>query len=119
MLFSFGPIKLSNDIENKKTAWLVAAPEDFIETQTSTKDLSFVLEELYSLFPAINLSFVLWPDENGLINALAQARQTEILQRINDQLSGVLKNDKLLIKTGRNDVKLIKDDLDRLLNPAE
>lgn len=83
--------------ENSKTAWLFAKPEDFSQTQTVPQDLTFILEEINDLFPQITIGLILW-QENDSTRVLAQARQPELLQTINLNLGGTLKNDKLLLK---------------------
>lgn len=105
--------------ENKKIAWLFAQPEDFRETQTTTKDLPFILEETFDLFPQIKLSFALWKDENGFVGLLAQAKQQEILQKISAEISGITKNNKLLAKTNETSKKVLKEKICGLLNSFE
>jgi nanoRNase/pAp phosphatase (c-di-AMP/oligoRNAs hydrolase) len=100
--------------EQRKIVWLTAEPEDFSFSQTSTKDLPFILEEIYDIFPQLNLCLILWPDENGVFSCLAQARQLEILQKINLEMAGTLKNDKLLIKTNFSDPQTVKTRLNAL-----
>ncbi len=69
------------------------------------------------MFPAINLSAVLWPDEkNKTISALLQSKKPELLQKVNSEMGGYVKNDRLLIKTAENDVAAAKKRLALLLN---
>ncbi|KKS64900.1 MAG: hypothetical protein UV34_C0029G0003 [Parcubacteria group bacterium GW2011_GWB1_42_6] len=100
----------------KKTIWLKANQEDFSQTQTSQQDLPFILEEMSEFFPQAHSSFILWMDENGFIWVLAQARQPEILQRINLELGGTLKNDKLVISLNKTDPDMAKEQISVLLN---
>lgn len=100
----------------KNVIWLVASQEDFLATQTSHQDLPFVLEEINECFPQIQTNFVLWIDETGFIWSLIQTRQTEILQKINLELGGTIKNDKLLLSLNKTDVNLAKEQLTNLLN---
>jgi len=102
--------------EEKNIAWLYASQEDFADTQTSQQDLSFILEEIIECFPEIQTHFVLWTDETGFIWAIVQARQGEILQKINLELGGTIKNDKLIISLNKTDQNLAKEQLRSLLN---
>lgn len=102
--------------DQKKLAWLFAQLEDFSATGTSPQDLAFVLEETHEIFPTVNLSAVLWPDEDNTISALVQSKKPEILQKINTELSGVVKNDRLLIKTDSPTAQGAKEKLAILLN---
>lgn len=88
--------------------WLWAAPEDFLFTQTSPKELPFIMEEIENLFPQIGLIFILWTDEAGTIWALGQAKQPELLRKINLDLGGSLKNEKLLLKLIEADIESAK-----------
>ncbi len=105
--------------EARKIVWLFAEPADFVTTNTSAKDLPFILEEIYDLFPFINLGIILWPDESGLFWVLAQARQIEWLQKINLEMGGTIKNDKLLLKTTESEPVKAKERLAGLLNSFE
>jgi len=102
--------------EQKKIAWILIAPEDFTATNTSVKDVTFILEETMETFPQINLILVFWPDENGFFCVLAQAKQIELLQKINAELIGSLKNDKLLIKTSDAQPGQLREKITALLN---
>jgi len=102
--------------EQKKIVWLFAQREDFITTSTSAKDLSFVLEEISDLFPFINLGVILWPDENGSTNVLAQSKQTEQLQKISLEMGGTVKNDRLMLKLASLGPQEAKERLAVLLN---
>ena len=102
--------------EQRKIAWLLSQPDDFTQTQSTTSDLPFVAEEIFETFPQVELTFLLWLDENDTLAALAQARQIELLQKINIELGGTIKNDKLLIKTPYTDVSALKDQINSLLS---
>ncbi len=103
--------------DQRKLAWLLARPEDFASTGTTPGDLAFILEETHDLFPALNLSAVLWPDEeNKMISALIQSKKPELLQKLNTELGGSVKNDRLLIKTAETAVAGAKEKLTVLLN---
>ena len=102
--------------EARKIVWLFAEREDFIATDTSAKDLPFVLEEIYDLFPLINLGAILWPDENGSTNVLAQSKRTEQLQKINLEMGGTIKNDRLMLALAGLNSKEAKEKLAVLLN---
>lgn len=101
--------------ETKNIAWLSAEPSDFSSTETSSKDLPFILDEISDLFPQLNLIFILWR-ENGGVRILAQARQEEILQRINLEIPGTVKNSRLLVKTAESDISGVKEKITGLLN---
>jgi len=107
--------QLEQDDKNK-AAWLNAEPSDFLATQTSTKDLPFVLEEVFEFFPLINLAAVFWPDEAGAFCALVQGRQTEQLQKISLEMGGTIKNDQLLLKIAEPSAQAAKEKLALLLN---
>ncbi|TSC53730.1 MAG: phosphoesterase RecJ domain-containing protein [Parcubacteria group bacterium LiPW_39] len=102
--------------QERKIVWFLAKAEDFKTSQTSTKDLPLILEEINDLFPQLNLSLVLWPDETGCLWLLAQAKQPEILQKINLEMPGAIKNGKLLIRTNATDLNSVKNCLSNLLN---
>lgn len=105
--------------EQSKIAWIFAQRDDFLATNTTTKDLPFVLEETFDLFPSINMAVILWPDENGTIGVLAQGKRTEHLQKICLELGGSIKNDRLLVKTAGPDPKDAKEKIAVLLNSLQ
>ncbi|MBU1102490.1 hypothetical protein KJ853_02425 [Patescibacteria group bacterium] len=96
--------------------WLWAAPEDFISTQTSPRELPFIMEEIDNLFPQIGLIFILWTDEAETIWALGRARQPELLQKISLELNGSLKNEKLLLKLIETDIESAKKKIFSTIN---
>lgn len=102
--------------QQKNIVWSWVEPKDFSDTQTSSRDLALLLDEIDDLFPQTNLNFILWADEIGTIWALARARQAEILQKINLALGGSLKNDKLLLKLAQTEISSAKEHLNALLN---
>ncbi len=102
--------------EEKNIAWLYASQEDFADTKTSQQDLSFVLEEIDECFPEIQTNFVLWTDETGFIWTIIQTKQPELLQKINLELGGTIKNDKLILSLNKTDQNLAKEQLRSLLN---
>lgn len=102
--------------EQKNIAWFGATTEDFSATQTSPRDLIFLLEEIDDLFPQINLNTVLWFDETNTVWALVRSKQPQILQKINLELGGSLKNERLLLKLTESDIGSAKVHLDALLN---
>ncbi len=105
--------------QEQKIIWLSANADDFKESQTSAKDLPFVLEEINDLFPQLNLSVVLWRDNAGPFWLLAQAKQPEILQKINMEMPGTIKNGKFLLKTDLAAPEQIKEKLRALLRLFE
>lgn len=102
--------------QERKIIWLLADDQDFKTSQTSSKDLPLILEEIADIFPEFNLSFVLWPDANGALWLLAQTKQPEILRKINLEMPGALKKDRLLLKTEETDATALKKKLNGLLN---
>lgn len=102
--------------QERKIIWFLAEAEDFKTSQTSAKDLPLILEEINDLFPQLNLSLVLWPDETGCLWLLAQAKQPETLQKINLEMPGTIKNGRLLLKTESATPESIKNRLSNLLN---
>lgn len=105
--------------EQKKIAWILVTPEDFTATGTSTKDVPFIIEETLETFPQINLILVFWPEANGCFCVLAQAKQVELLQKINSVLAGNLKNDRLFIKTENAQPGEVREKITALLNSNE
>jgi len=105
--------------EQKKIAWILVAPEDFITTGTSAKDVDFILEETLETFPQINLILVFWPEANGFFCVLAQAKQIELLQKINTELAGNIKSDRLFIKTSETESAKLREKITALLNSNE
>lgn len=105
--------------QQKNTVWLWAQSDDFVSTQTSPRDLTFLLEEIDGLFPQSTLALILWADETNQIWALVRARQEEILQKMNAGLNGSLKGDKLLIKMSETSADSAKARLDGLINSLE
>jgi len=102
--------------ETKKIAWLWATKEDFLATQSSDCDLPFVIEEIDDLFPQINLSFILWPEDSSSFFVLVKAKKIETVQKMNLALGGSLKNEKLLLRLTAPDEKTAKAQLVGLLN---
>ena len=105
------------DFDTEKNAvWLLAANEDFSATQTSPRDLPYILEEIDDLFPQVSFSFVIWTDETGLFWALIKAKKAEVLQKMNLEFGGTLKNEKLLLKLAVSDAVAAKDQLSSSIN---
>jgi len=105
------------DLDSEKNViWLRAEAEDFAATQTQPQDLPFILEEIEDLFPQIKFSVILWQDQHGIVWALIKARQLEILQRINLELGGALKNEKLLVKIPEPNFETAKKSLAAIIN---
>ncbi|MDD2753295.1 MAG: hypothetical protein PHT44_01675 [Candidatus Portnoybacteria bacterium] len=102
--------------DREKIAWIFAQREDFIATGTSAKDLPFVLDEIYDLFPSINLAIILWPDDNGSTYILAQSKRAEHLQKLCLEIGGSVKNDRLLVKMAGMAAKDAKEKIAVLLN---
>jgi len=102
--------------EQKKIAWILITPEDFAATETSAKDVTFILEETLETFPQINLILVLWPEENNGFCLLAQAKQIELLQKINTELAGNIKGDKLFIKNSTAQPASLREKISALLD---
>jgi len=102
--------------EIRKIIWLLARPEDFREADGSPRDLVFVLEEIENIFPQAALIFLLWPDENCVLWALAQAKQPEVLQKISLETAGTFRNNRLLLKLADVDLLTGKERLSALLN---
>lgn len=101
--------------EQQKIAWLFSQKEDFTDTNTTPNDLPFVLDELYDLFPMINLAVVFWQSDDG-VWALAQSKNTERLQKIATEMGSSIKNNRLLIKSDQASFSGAKDKLAILLN---
>ncbi|HRY52245.1 MAG TPA: hypothetical protein P5089_00120 [Candidatus Portnoybacteria bacterium] len=101
--------------EQQKIAWLFSQKEDFAATNTTPDDLPFVLDELYDLFPMINLSVVFWQNNDG-VWALAQSKNAERLQKIAMEMGGSIKNNRLMIKSDQASLSGAKDKLAILLN---
>lgn len=102
--------------ELKKIAWILVSPEDFTATETSNEDIRFIIEETMETFPQINLILVCWPEADGFFSILAQAKQPELLQKIQAGLAGSLKNDKLFIKTIQDEPTGLREKVTALLN---
>lgn len=102
--------------ETKKIAWLLAEKEDFLATSTTPRDLAFVLDEIYDIFPLLNLAFVFWQEANGLVSALAQSKSTERLQKIALESGGSFKNNRLFINSSQTSLAEAKEKLAILLN---
>jgi nanoRNase/pAp phosphatase (c-di-AMP/oligoRNAs hydrolase) len=102
--------------EQRKIAWLLSQPDDFTQTKSTVGDLPFVAEEIFETFPQVDLVFILWLEENNTLAALIQAKQIETLQKMNIELGGTIKNDKLLIKTPHTDISALKDQINSLLS---
>ncbi len=102
--------------EQLKTAWLFAEREDFSATDTSPKDLAFALDEIYDLFPTLNLAVIFWLDIDGAVWSLAQSKRTEQLQKIALEMGGSVKNNRLLIKSAEPTAQSAKEKLAALLN---
>lgn len=102
--------------QERKIIWFLAETQDFKESQTTSQDLPLILEEINDLFPQLNLSLILWPDETGFLWLLAQAKTPEILQKINLEMPGTVKNGKFLLKTELTAPESIKNRLSNLLN---
>lgn len=102
--------------EELKTAWLFVKPEDFTATNTTDKDLPFILEETMELLPQLNFCFIFWPDNSGLLWTMAQGRQPENLQKLTLELGGTIKNNRLLLQLANNDFVASRQVISGLLN---
>lgn len=104
--------------ERKKLIWLSATNEDFAKTQTSNKDLPLILEEICDNFPQTNFCFIVWR-ENGSSWVLSQAKQIEMLQRLNLDFPGTIKNGKWLAKISEQEPEAVKSKINALLNSLQ
>jgi nanoRNase/pAp phosphatase (c-di-AMP/oligoRNAs hydrolase) len=103
--------------KEKGLAWMLVQPAEFEQLQPSLEDLISISEEINDLLPQLNASFLLWNDQPGSGQALVQSSKTELLQRLNLELGGSLKNHQLFLKITEGDLNLAKANLDSLINP--
>jgi nanoRNase/pAp phosphatase (c-di-AMP/oligoRNAs hydrolase) len=101
----------------KGLAWMVIGPAEFEEGQPSLEDLISISDEINDLLPQLNASFLLWADQFGSNQVLIQSSKPELLQRLNLQMGGSLKNHQLFLKIIEQDLNLAKAELDSLINP--
>ncbi|MBI4709311.1 MAG: hypothetical protein HY764_03870 [Candidatus Portnoybacteria bacterium] len=101
---------------DKNLAWLEASPEDFQETETSSSDLYTISDEVRSLLPQLNAAIILWPEEQEMISAIIQSSKIDLLQKINLELGGALKNNLILAKAIGPDLLSAKARLENLIN---
>ncbi len=100
----------------KNLAWLQAHPEDFQETKTSPDDLTLAAEEIYDLLPQLNAGVILWQNEPSVISALVISPVPGLLQKLNLELAGSVKNNEAIFKIANADFISAKTKLENLLN---
>lgn len=102
--------------QEKNLAWLEARPEDFKETQTSADDLPSISDEVHDMLPQLNASVIFWSNEPDLVLALVQSPHPDLLQKLNIELSGSIKNNQASFKIIGSDIEEAKTKLQSLLN---
>ena len=102
--------------QEKNVLWLLVEENDFASSKTSSRDLFFILDEAADCFPQIKTTFILWPGQENFIEILGQAKQIEFLQKLNLELGGTIKGNRLLAKLGQTDLTTAKNFLRELLN---
>lgn len=119
----FGSLKLWGRLlgradydQGKKTLWLAADPTDFAETETTSKDLLFAMEEIDDAFPEIHTVFIFWPAQEGAVEVLAQTKRPEILQRFCAEFGGEIKGSRARLTLNQTDGKTAKSHFKDLLN---
>lgn len=100
---------------DKNLAWAEAFAPDFLETQTTSDELEAISEEIHDMLPNLNASVII-SQENNEITFLIQSARIDLLQSLNLELNGALKNHQLKIKTADTDVNETKSLIERLLN---
>ncbi|MDD2730836.1 MAG: hypothetical protein PHW33_01785, partial [Candidatus Portnoybacteria bacterium] len=100
----------------QKILWAKAGPADLTVTASSSRDLTCLLEEISDFFPEARIIFILWTDETGAIWALGQGERAEIVQKINLELGGTVKQNRWLAKTAFSSPEQAKEAISRLLN---
>ncbi|MDD5589577.1 MAG: hypothetical protein PHQ47_00170, partial [Candidatus Portnoybacteria bacterium] len=101
----------------KNIAWLETKNEDFTETQTSPKDLLFILEEVKDLLPQLKITFIFYYEETGIVSILAHSPRTDLLQKLHLELGGTIKNSRGLFKIAACDATEAKQKISALLTP--
>jgi len=103
--------------KEKSLVWMLIESAEFEQLQPSLEDLISISEEINDLLPQLNASFLLWNDQLGSGQALVQSSKPELLQRLNLELGGSLKNHQLFLKNTEQDLNLAKVNLDSLIKP--
>jgi len=103
-------------VQEKKLAWLEIKPDDLRETKTSINDLSFILNEIYDLLPQLNAGIIIWSDEPNLASLIVRSPNSELLQKLNIELGGSIKNNQAYFKIVGLTPKEAKIKLESLLN---
>jgi len=98
-------------------AWILVQAAEFEQLPPAFQDLVSISEEINDLLPQLNASFLLWNDQSGMTEALAQSSKPELLQKLNLELGGSLKNHQVFFKIAEQDLNLAKANLASLINP--
>ena len=114
----WGRLLSSLDVDREKNlAWVAIEPAEFEQLQPSFDDLAAISEEINDLVPQLNASILLWNDNSDWTEALVQSLKPELLQKLNLELGGSLKNHQVFFKITEQDLTLARANLASLINP--
>jgi phosphoesterase RecJ-like protein len=106
------------DVDREKNlAWVAIEPAEFEELEPSFDDLAAISEEINDLVPQLNASILLWNGNSGWTEALVQSLKPELLQKLNLELGGSLKNHQVFFRITEQDLTSARTNLQNLINP--
>jgi len=101
--------------KEKSIAFCPLSKEDFTEINSSSKELSFVLEALKNNFSIPKTIIFLWEGEKN-INGLIYSSRSDLLKIVSDSFRSVGKKNCALFTTKDSNIKISTDNLFKLLN---
>jgi len=106
--------KISSDNE-KNIAWCSLSKEDFAETGSSSRDLSFVIEALKSNFSTPETIVFLWEGKNEFAKGFLCSSEKILIQRISGNFPSVSKNNCVIFSVKSTDLKETENKILKLL----
>lgn len=100
----------------KNIAWASLNKEDFVEINSSSRDLSFVLEALKTNFSIPKTIFLLWEGDQSAIKGLFYSSDRNLIQIIARTFPSVARNNCVIFAAKDSKVESVKNKILNLLN---
>jgi nanoRNase/pAp phosphatase (c-di-AMP/oligoRNAs hydrolase) len=109
----FSKLKVKGD-----TAWSCLSQEDFQKSDSSSKDLGFVLEALKSNFLLPQTIFILWESHQSkpIIKGVFYSTKKDLIGRILENYKGLSRGNGALFLDKENDLQKAEEKLLKLIN---
>jgi len=104
--------------EDQKILFLSIENKDFKETNTSPKEISFILDEINENFYNLKALSIIWQNEDFSLNGLIQTNAIKILNLASNEYPGTIKNDRFIFKIIDQDILNSKTKIQTLIKSS-